>query len=95
MSFIWGGMCERHPKLRGLPGPAGLIVPRVDRMDRHLTTRVQRSGPEDAAEELFQRTSDLLKLVEGRSVTRRLSARARSYRDDHPHATAFPARQRC
>jgi predicted TIM-barrel fold metal-dependent hydrolase len=38
MSMIWGGVCERHPKLRGafLESGGGWIAPWLDRMDRHF-----------------------------------------------------------
>ena len=37
MSMIWGGVCERHPKLRpGSSTGGGWIAPWLDRMDRHF-----------------------------------------------------------
>ena len=38
MSMIWGGVCERHPKLRVgfLESGGGWIAPWLDRMDRHF-----------------------------------------------------------
>jgi predicted TIM-barrel fold metal-dependent hydrolase len=38
MSMIWGGACERHPKLRVgfLESGGGWIAPWLDRMDRHF-----------------------------------------------------------
>ena len=41
MSMIWGGVCERHPKLRVgfLESGGGWIAPWLDRMDRHFELR--------------------------------------------------------
>ncbi|HEX3882150.1 MAG TPA: amidohydrolase family protein [Stellaceae bacterium] len=38
LSMIWGGVCERHPKLRVgfLESGGGWIAPWLDRMDRHF-----------------------------------------------------------
>jgi Amidohydrolase len=52
LSMIWGGVCERHPKLRVgfLESGGGWIAPWLDRMDRHFTIRASttagsRCGP--------------------------------------------------
>ena len=38
LAVIWGGVCERHPKIRiaFLESGGGWIVPWLDRMDRHF-----------------------------------------------------------
>jgi hypothetical protein len=38
LAVIWGGVCERHPKLRVafLESGGGWIAPWLDRMDRHF-----------------------------------------------------------
>jgi uncharacterized protein len=38
MSVIWGGVCERHPRIRlgFLESGGGWIAPWLDRMDRHF-----------------------------------------------------------
>jgi predicted TIM-barrel fold metal-dependent hydrolase len=50
MSMIWGGVVERHPKLRVafLESGGGWIAPWLDRMDRHFDDQGFR--PEDPAQ---------------------------------------------
>ena len=58
MSVIWGGVCERHPKLRigFLESGGGWIAPWLDRMDRHFDDQgFNDSGLKTRPGELFQR----------------------------------------
>src|SRR5262252_70866 len=54
----WGGVCERHPKLRigVLESGGGWIAPWLDRMDRHFDDQgFNDSGLKTRPGELFQR----------------------------------------
>ena len=58
MAVIWGGVCERHPKLRiALPRIGRrLDRPWLDRMDRHFDDKgFNDSGLKTRPSELFQR----------------------------------------
>ena len=58
MSMIWGGVCERHPKLRiaFLESGGGWIAPWLDRMDRHFDDQgFNDSGLSMRPSELFRR----------------------------------------
>jgi hypothetical protein len=58
MSMIWGGVCERHPRLRVgfLESGGGWIAPWLDRMDRHFDDKgFNDSGLKIRPSELFQR----------------------------------------
>src|SRR6266852_2424862 len=58
MSMIWGGVCERHPKLRVgfLESGGGWIAPWLDRMDRHFDDQgFNDSGLKTRPSELFRR----------------------------------------
>ena len=58
MSVIWGGVCERHPKLRigFLESGGGWVAPWLDRMDRHFDDQgFNDSGLKTMPSELFQR----------------------------------------
>src|SRR5215510_5845319 len=58
MSVIWGGVCERHPKIRigFLESGGGWIAPWLDRMDRHFDDKgFNDSGLKTRPSELFQR----------------------------------------
>ena len=55
---IWGGVCERHPKIRigFLESGGGWIAPWLDRMDRHFDDQgFNDSGLTTRPSELFQR----------------------------------------
>jgi uncharacterized protein len=57
LSMIWGGVCERHPKLRVafLESGGGWIVPWLDRMDRHFDdSTFNDSGLKARPSEIFQ-----------------------------------------
>jgi predicted TIM-barrel fold metal-dependent hydrolase len=58
MSVIWGGVCERHPKVRigFLESGGGWVAPWLDRMDRHFDDQgFNDSGLNTRPSELFQR----------------------------------------
>ena len=58
MSMIWGGVCERHPKLRVafLESGGGWIAPWLDRMDRHFDDQgFNNSGLKKRPSDLFRR----------------------------------------
>jgi len=58
LAVIWGGVCERHPKIRigFLESGGGWIVPWLDRMDRHFDDQFfNDSGLQTRPSELFQR----------------------------------------
>jgi predicted TIM-barrel fold metal-dependent hydrolase len=58
LAVIWGGVCERHPKIRigFLESGGGWIVPWLDRMDRHFDDQFfNDSGLSTRPSELFQR----------------------------------------
>ena len=58
LAVIWGGVCERHPKVRigFLESGGGWIAPWLDRMDRHFDDKCfNNSGLKTRPCELFQR----------------------------------------
>jgi len=58
LSMIWGGVCDKHPKLRiaFLESGGGWIVPWLERMDRHYTDQgFNDSGLSMKPSEVFQR----------------------------------------
>ena len=58
MSVIWGGVCDRYPRLRiaFLESGGGWIAPWLDRMDRHFDDQgFNDSGLKTRPSELFQR----------------------------------------
>jgi predicted TIM-barrel fold metal-dependent hydrolase len=58
MAVIWGGVCDRHPKIRiaFLESGGGWIAPWLDRMDRHFDDQsFNDSGLSTRPSELFQR----------------------------------------
>jgi hypothetical protein len=58
MSMIWGGVCERHPKIRiaFLESGGGWIAPWLDRMDRHFDDQgFNDSGLKTRPSDLFRR----------------------------------------
>jgi predicted TIM-barrel fold metal-dependent hydrolase len=58
LSMIWGGVCDKHPKLRVgfLESGGGWIVPWLERMDRHYVDRgFNDSGLSMKPSEIFQR----------------------------------------
>jgi predicted TIM-barrel fold metal-dependent hydrolase len=58
LAVIWGGVCEKHPKIRigFLESGGGWIAPWLDRMDRHFDDQgFNDSGLTTRPSELFQR----------------------------------------
>ena len=58
LSVIWGGVVDRHPRLRVafLESGGGWIAPWLDRMDRHFDDQgFNESAPKTRPSELFQR----------------------------------------
>jgi uncharacterized protein len=58
LSMIWGGVCDKHPKLRVafLESGGGWIVPWLERMDRHFVDQgFNDSGLSMKPSEIFQR----------------------------------------
>src|SRR5277367_778120 len=58
LSMIWGGVCERHPKLRVgfLESGGGWIAPWLDRMDRHFDDQgFNDSGLKTRPSEIFKK----------------------------------------
>jgi predicted TIM-barrel fold metal-dependent hydrolase len=58
LSVIWGGVVDRHPRLRVgfLESGGGWIAPWLDRMDRHFDDQgFNQSAPKTRPSELFQR----------------------------------------
>src|SRR5205823_601896 len=58
LAVIWGGVCEKHPKLRigFLESGGGWIAPWLDRMDRHFDDQgFNDSGLKTRPSEIFQR----------------------------------------
>jgi uncharacterized protein len=58
LSVIWGGVVDRHPKLRiaFLESGGGWIAPWLDRMDRHFDDKgFNETAPKMRPSELFQR----------------------------------------
>jgi len=58
MSVIWGGVVDRHPRLRVafLESGGGWIAPWLDRMDRHFDDQgFNDSAPKTRPSDLFQR----------------------------------------
>ena len=58
LSVIWGGVCEKHPKIRigFLESGGGWIAPWLDRMDRHFDDQgFNDSGLKTRPSEMFQR----------------------------------------
>src|SRR2546422_6981644 len=58
LSVIWGGVVDRHPRLRiaFLESGGGWIAPWLDRMDRHFDDQgFNESAPKTRPSELFQR----------------------------------------
>ena len=64
LAVIWGGVCEKHPKIRigFLESGGGWIAPWLDRMDRHFDDQgFNDQRPEDAAQRIVP--AQLLDLV--------------------------------
>src|SRR5436309_10520693 len=95
MSMIWGGVCERHPKLRVgfLESGGGWIAPWLDRMDRHFDDKgFNDSGLKTRPSELFQRNCWIsFEPVEGslRVLADYIGANKIMWATDYPHPDGF------
>src|SRR5258705_4091732 len=95
MSMIWGGVCERHPKLRVgfLESGGGWIAPWLDRMDRHFDDQgFNDSGLKTRPRELFQRNCWIsFEPVEGSigALADYIRPHKILWATDHPHPDGF------
>jgi uncharacterized protein len=95
MSMIWGGVCERHPKLRVgfLESGGGWIAPWLDRMDRHFDDQgFNDSGLKTRPSELFRRNCWIsFEPVEGslRVLAEYIGPHKILWATDYPHRDGF------
>ena len=95
LSVIWGGVCERHPKIRiaFLESGGGWIAPWLDRMDRHFDDQgFNDSGLKTRPSELFQRNCWIsFEPVEGslRVLADYIGANKILWATDYPHPDGF------
>jgi formyl-CoA transferase len=87
LSVIWGGVADRHPRLRVafLESGGGWIAPWLDRMDRHFDDQgFNESAPKTRPSELFQRNCWIsFEPVEQHRGAPTTSARTISHRLSH------------
>ena len=95
-AVIWGGVCERHPKLRVgfLESGGGWIAPWLDRMDRHFDDQgFNDSGLKTRPSEMFQRNCWIsFEPVEGslQACSPTISAPNKiMWATDYPHPDGF------
>ncbi|HEV2545730.1 MAG TPA: amidohydrolase family protein [Stellaceae bacterium] len=95
MSMIWGGVVERHPKLRigFLESGGGWIAPWLDRMDRHFDDKgFNDSGLTMRPSELFERNCWIsFEPVEGsiRVLADYIGPHKILWATDYPHRDGF------
>ena len=95
MSVIWGGVCERHPKMRiaFLELGGGWIAPWLDRMDRHFDDQgFNDSGLTTRPSELFQRNCWIsFEPVEGsiKALADYIGPHKILWATDYPHPDGF------
>jgi predicted TIM-barrel fold metal-dependent hydrolase len=95
MSVIWGGVCERHPKIRiaFLESGGGWIAPWLDRMDRHFDDKgFNDSGLTTRPSELFQRNCWIsFEPVEGsiKALADYIGPHKILWATDYPHPDGF------
>jgi uncharacterized protein len=95
MSVIWGGVCERHPKIRiaFLESGGGWIAPWLDRMDRHFDDQgFNDSGLTTRPSELFQRNCWIsFEPVEGsiKALADYIGPHKILWATDYPHPDGF------
>jgi predicted TIM-barrel fold metal-dependent hydrolase len=95
MSMIWGGVCERHPKLRVgiLESGGGWMAPWLDRMDRHFDDQgFNDSGLKTRPSELFQRNCWIsFEPVEGsiKVLAEYIGPKKILWATDYPHRDGF------
>jgi predicted TIM-barrel fold metal-dependent hydrolase len=95
MSVIWGGIADRHPKLRVgfLESGGGWIAPWLDRMDRHFDDQgFNDSGLSMRPSEIFQRNCWIsFEPVEGsiKVLADYIGANKILWATDYPHPDGF------
>jgi predicted TIM-barrel fold metal-dependent hydrolase len=95
MSVIWGGVCERHPKIRiaFLESGGGWIAPWLDRMDRHFDDQgFNDSGLKTRPSELFRRNCSIsFEPVEGslKVLADYIGPNKILWATDYPHSDGF------
>ncbi len=95
LAVIWGGVCEKHPKIRigFLESGGGWIAPWLDRMDRHFDDQgFNDSGLTIRPSELFQRNCWIsFEPVEGslRVLADYVGPHKIMWATDYPHPDGF------
>ena len=95
LAVIWGGVCERHPKIRigFLESGGGWIAPWLDRMDRHFDDQgFNDSGLKTRPSELFQRNCWIsFEPVEGslKVLADYVGPNKIMWATDYPHSDGF------
>jgi len=95
LAVIWGGVCEKHPKVRigFLESGGGWIAPWLDRMDRHFDDQgFNDSGLKTRPSELFQRNCWIsFEPVEGslRVLADYVGPHKIMWATDYPHPDGF------
>src|ERR1700676_1629594 len=95
LAVIWGGVCEKHPKLRigFLESGGGWIAPWLDRMDRHFDDQgFNDSGLTTRPSELFKRNCWIsFEPVEGslRVLADYIGPHKIMWATDYPHPDGF------
>jgi predicted TIM-barrel fold metal-dependent hydrolase len=95
MAVIWGGVVDRHPKLRiaFLESGGGWIAPWLDRMDRHFDDKgFNDSAPKTRPSELFQRNCWIsFEPVEGSiaALAEYIGPHKIMWATDYPHQDGF------
>src|ERR1700730_697814 len=95
LGMIWGGVCDRHPKLRigFLESGGGWIVPWLERMDRHFDDQgFNDSGLSMRPSEIFQRNCWIsFEPVEGslRVLADYIGPHKILWATDYPHPDGF------
>src|SRR5437870_4693556 len=95
LAVIWGGVCERHPKLRVgfLESGGGWIAPWLDRMDRHFDDQgFNDSGLKTRPSDLFRRNCWIsFEPVEGilKVLAEYIGPNKILWATDYPHRDGF------
>ncbi len=95
LAVIWGGVCEKHPKIRigFLESGGGWIAPWLDRMDRHFDDQgFNDSGLKTRPSELFQRNCWIsFEPVEGslKVLADYVGSHKIMWATDYPHPDGF------
>jgi len=95
LAVIWGGVCEKHPKIRigFLESGGGWIAPWLDRMDRHFDDQgFNDSGLKTRPSELFRRNGWIsFEPVEGslKVLADYIGPNKIMWATDYPHSDGF------